>query len=510
MNELIKHKTFLVIGASVLVVFILLFSSLYKEAVIFWTAVSIGILVFKKSIVWIIYLLIINIFLFPTGGDFEESRLFSIFGLPITTEKFLIIISPLFLLSENIKSLPGILKNYSKNTKLFIENNLTIFLMAFFVLISLISIVISPVEIQELRIALITLGFVLFFVTNFGFKTKNDIKAGAIILAVGIILVSLYGLYEFSIEKNILENSTGFKPFPTGDIYRIKSVQGLPLVLSSLINLIFPLVLVLALYFKRNYVKFFFISGLIILTLTQILSFTRSGWIVMTLEIIALGILLRKEVRSLFLGVVRAVPKGLLTGGAIVLVTFIYIISVNLITFVDFRITTDSSPVSSVSRTTGQEKKVNYGRSNVTSLESRLQALELGRRVIFERPILGVGLGGFSGAVEKYGDDLDVLKKFSAADNSYTMLLTETGLLGFFSFMSILFMVLLKTFKTYVATKDLFFKKLMLAIFIAQIGVVIQSGGFEIFSYAHNMFIFWILSGFVFAYHRMEFSKYGK
>lgn len=507
MKELSKYKTFLTLIFSILIVFILLYNSFYKEAAIFWFLVTILALLFKKTVAWLIYLLIVNILLFPTGGDFQESRLLSIYGFPITTEKLLIIISPVVLLYQYFEKIPSLLKKSFKYTKYLIVRNPTFSLMGFFVLLSLISIMISPVEVQKLRIALFTLGFVLFFVTSIGINKKKDIKVALYVLSVMIISVSLYGLYEFTVEKNIFENSTGFQPFSTGDIYRIKSVQGLPLVLSSLVNMIFPLVLVMAIYFRKSYIKYFFISGLVVLILAQVESFTRTGWVVMILEIIALTILFRKKIIDLAVGVVKDIPRVILIGAVFILTLFIYITSVSLITFVDFRVTTDDAQVSSISKKTGETKEFNYGRTNVTSLVSRIQALELSRRVIVDRPLLGVGMGGFSGAVKLYGQDLEVLKKFSAADNSYTMLLTETGILGLLVFLGIIFTVLKKSFDVYFLAKENFFKDVALAILITQFGAILQAVGFELYSYAHSIFIFWILSGFIFAYYRIELTK---
>lgn len=507
MKNFIRDKTFIFLIISILLVALLLSLSLFREAVLVWLTVNVLILIYKRSFIWVIYLLIVNILVFPTGGDFKESRLLYISGFPITIEKSLVLIALVLMFVRRFNSLKEFIKGFPRSAFDTVKNDLALSLMVFFLFISALSIVFSPFEPSKLRFALFALGFALFFIISKGVESKEEIKSILLIFATGVILVSLYALVEFPLAKNIFYGTTGFKEFVTGDIYRVKATQGIPLVLSSLINMIFPLVLVLLLHFRKSYIKYVFIAGLVVLTLAQIVTFTRTGWLVFALEFVFLLIIFRKSIIDLISGSIKNFPKGPLIVSAIFFSAIAYVVIVNLVVFVDFRTATDETYTAPSLSVKQPQQERRYGEANVTSIKARLQSLELSRRVLLERPILGVGLGGFSSAVGVYGQDLDILKKSLAADNSYNMLVTETGLVGIVTFLSILITVIGKTFKVFYISRDKFFKNIFLAVLITQCGVVLQSAGFEVFSFAHTTFVFWILSGLVFAYHRIELAK---
>jgi len=225
--------------------------------------------------------------------------------------------------------------------------------------------------------------------------SESDIKTITIYCLVGLVIGSLFSLYQYITGQYVIQNiyiqrAAGLRTDPNDTAMLL--VTGIPLGLYWLFNT------------KKNITKLLCVGVILLILFSIMLTGSRGGFV--TLLIIGLGFYIRKPTIG------ATVLGGLL---------IVFMIALAPKTFVD-RIET---------LVTGQEK---HGGK---SMNNRLELQMTGIKLFLDNPVIGVGPGNFGlayiqdkkpGYTPSKGSDFS--HSYGVAHNMHLEMFVETGLFG--------------------------------------------------------------------------------
>lgn len=187
-------------------------------------------------------------------------------------------------------------------------------------------------------------------------------------------------------------------------------------VLGGYLALILPLFLV-SISETKGWLRRASQTGAIITTLALISSFSYTAWVSIIVAALVIVAIYSKRLLTR-----RRVLSTVISGLTVLL----------LIIGVRFAITKDFSDAVAVHRTIPTA-------SVSTSFSQRVSFNQIALRMFADHPLTGVGLGGFQQAFPRYATTL--LEQPKYVHNYYLELLAETGIMGFASFVIVLYII---------------------------------------------------------------------
>ncbi len=300
-----------------------------------------------------------------------------------------------------------------------------------------------------------TLGLLLCFISIQILDDKKDYVNIITSALLSNFVISLYGIYQFFIEKPINDAWVDKNVNPDLQI-RAYSVLGNPNILSQYLLLILPIGIMFLIYKKKITHKILLavITGAIFLCL--LLTLSRASLIGVIVSFLTIGIL---KYSSLL---IILVPLGVIA--LMFLAPSIF------------------------------ERLLTSFNTKDTSISSRVTLWNDVMQMIKDYMFTGVGFGvtAFSGIYLFYKHQyLTALH----AHNFYLEVLAETGIIGFIVFMYFLFIFIVNLMKNYIIQKEKFNKYITLGTLAAFLGILMNGMAEYTWADFRVVTMFWIVVG---------------
>lgn len=343
-------------------------------------------------------------------------------------------------------------KKEFKLTSLIIPILLFLFFLLFSTYLSSID---YRVAIDGIRSYLEMFLFFLIFINYI--KDQKMINILLDIASVALLIISLYGIYQFIFRVSIPAAWID-KDLETSISTRAFSIFGSPNALAGYLILLIPIFFILFLDEKRVYKKLYYIFVLLVSLICLLFTLSRAA----QLSIVATFIiftLLYKDKRYFFVII-------------ILLLTFISIPQIKT------RFLNLISPIY-------LEKAKTYGRIYRWNLAISIFSLH---------PLSGVGPGGFGGAVASKLGMFEGLY----VDNYYLKTLVETGIFGILSFLYLIFSILKKGILNIIKLFDEKSRNLSLGIFLGILAFLLNNFTENLWEIPVLSVTLWMLVSFLF------------
>lgn len=285
------------------------------------------------------------------------------------------------------------------------------------------------------------------------------------ILLISMLVVSLFGLYQFLGDIAGLPTSlTGLRSQYTKDILgfpRIQSTALEPLYFAN--YLLVPLSLAISLWFsKASRIKPLWLLLLVALGgINFILTVSRGGYIALA----ATGVCLAAVYWKQLLRPRLLIPLLLcltITGG--VVYRFLN---------VNEQIEDYTEHVANI-----------FGGA---SYDERIETFAIAEEIFWQHPWIGIGPGSF-GPYASYHPLIVPNEGYKIVNNEYIELLAETGVLGFTAIVCLVVMLYIRSWKALRQTNNLFLKATLLALVAAFTGILVQYNTFSVLYIMHIWF----------------------
>lgn len=304
--------------------------------------------------------------------------------------------------------------------------------------------------------------------------SKEVLRKNVLILFLSALVVGLFGLFQFGGDVIGLPQSlTLLKEGYTSVVFGFPRVQAFsmePLYFANF--LLIPLSIGLALFINREEpVKRWQMAILIgLLLLNFVLTVSRGGYLGLIGSLLVLGILLFRKLfnwRTILIGIVTVV---------IVVYGVAFAISKG-----ETRATIEFLAHIQLQDMTRGE-----------SVEGRLMSYKRGLTAYRQSPIFGIGLGNYGPWTTDYPDTTPKTG-WPIVNNQYIELLAETGIVGVAAFALIILFLIFRTFVALKYAHDLFLKSVLIGLFAAFVGILIQ------YNFMSTLYIIhiWILIGLI-------------
>lgn len=327
--------------------------------------------------------------------------------------------------------------------------------------------------------ALTVFGFTVFtatvaFLVSQFIRSERDLHRLVTILFITATLVSIFGLFQFVGDLIGLPTSiTGLRDLYTKEVFgfpRVQSTMLEPLYFGNF--LLLPIAFALAFLFsKRSPFSWYALVPLLgMFVVNLVLTLSRGAYLA---AIVTTVIILGLSVRRLF-SPIRIAAILIILVGVYVGVTRVF----NLTGDVDFylgRFATQASDFFSGA-----------------SFADRADTFAAAWQSIKDHPIFGIGTGNFGPSVS---DQALVTpeKGWLIVNNEYLEVLAETGILGLLTFLGVLFVLVMRSIRGFLAKADPLLKTYLIATFAAFVGILVQYGTFSILYIMHIWFAIGLL-----------------
>lgn len=296
-----------------------------------------------------------------------------------------------------------------------------------------------------------------FFVAVSIFRNLDSVKKVYYIMALSGLVLAIHGVYQYIIGIDIPSNWIDMAE--VGVRTRVFSIVGSPNILGSLMVIFIPITISL-LFFEKNFIfKISLGISIVIMTACLIFTFSRGAWISFTIALIVLAIIKEKKI-------------------FIILFAGIFLTCILVPSFVD-RIVYLFSP--------------EYIESSLRG--GRLMRLEATLQVMSENLWFGQGFGRFGGAVA--ANHRDILPNTFYTDNYYLKIIGEIGLVGFMSFILLLYNVVVCCIRGIVRIGNNRYNNLMYGGVAALFGVMIHNIFENVFEVPAMVIYFWLITACV-------------
>lgn len=345
-------------------------------------------------------------------------------------------------------------------------------LIAFW-LINLISLLINPLAFRQLAIfLLISFNIVLFFIISLSeFKQEIWLKISKILI-IGAVLVSIFALWQFVGDlAGVFYKWTFLREHYTKIVFGFPRVHGTflePMLLANF--LLIPIFLNFSLWLKRQVTSKFFIPTEFLMIMMLVLALSRSSWLAVIVAGGAILIMAFKDIIKwkTFLIAILVFLAGI--GVALGLVRL------------------GGGPGAFTNFILHSAEIIRAPKKQGTSTTERLDTYNMALKAFKEKPIFGVGPGGF-GRYYKENKDYDPNKGTQTVNNEYLEILAENGVLGTIAVAIFWLSLLIYGIKKYIIVNDVFKKAITLGLIAAFIALAVQ---YNFFSSLYVIYI-WIL-----------------
>ena len=302
--------------------------------------------------------------------------------------------------------------------------------------------------------------------------SRETLRQSVIILFLAGAVVGLFGLFQFGGDVFGLPRSlTLLKEGYTSAVFGFPRVQAFsmePLYFANF--LLIPLSISLALFINRaEPIKRGWLMGLIgLLLLNFILTVSRGGYLGLVGSLLVLGILLFRRLFNW---------KTILIG----------VVTVTLVIYgVAFAIS--QGQTRATIEFLGHVRLQDLRRGE--SVEGRLMSYKKGLVAFRQSPIFGKGVGNY-GPWSKDYPAAAPKTGWPIVNNQYIELLAETGVAGVGTFLLVIIFLFFRTFIALKYARDVFLRSVLIGLFAALVGVLIQ------YNFMSTLYIIhiWVLIG---------------
>lgn len=348
-----------------------------------------------------------------------------------------------------------------RGAKLSFENFPGLFFFLIFFCASLLSLINTESFFYSLKYIIRPLSFfyLMFVVLPYNVINSKKLLWNVLRIFYGVgIAVSLMGLWSI-----LFSETSGLRralPLPIFGIPVLGTNHNL---IAEVLISVIPMGFILIWEAKKIWLKKILIVGVLFMSMINLLTFSRTGWIALAFELLVLVLIkYRKNIRNLFeLGVV------------------IFLILSPLVFYGYFFMTSEIVRSSNL---------------------NRLALTKISLETFVDHPIVGAGAGTF---VEQVARDRWYVIDFgnpSEAHGVVQKLLAETGMLGFLTFFALLGFVIWRLIKVYrsLPTKSPY-KYVLLALLLSSAGSII----FQLFNTSYFVSKLWLPLGVALAAARL-------
>jgi len=354
------------------------------------------------------------------------------------------------------------IKNLGKGAKLSFENFPGVVFFLLFFTASLLSLINAENFLYSLKYILrpLTFFYLMFVVLPYNVINSKKVLLNVLRIFYGVgIFVALMGLWSilFSENSGLLRRAL---PLPIFGVPILGTNHNL---IAEVLVSVIPIGFILIWEAKEVWLKKLLITGVLLMAAINLLTFSRTGWIALAFELLALVLIkYRKNIRNYFeLGlVVMLIVSPLLIYGYFFLTSEIV-------------------------------RSSNMNRIALTKI-----ALE----TFIKHPIVGAGAGTF---VDQVAMNRWYIVDFGSPSEAHGVsqkLLAETGALGFLTFFALLGYIILRLFRAYRETPDKSsYKYILLALILTSVGSII----FQLFNTSYFVSKMWLPLGVALAAARL-------
>lgn len=354
------------------------------------------------------------------------------------------------------------IKNLGKGTKFSFENFPGLVFFLLFFAASLLSLINAESVLYSLKYIFrpLTFFYLMFVVLPYNVINSKKVLLNVLRIFYGVgIFVAFMGLWSilFSENSGLLRRAL---PLPIFGVPILGTNHNL---IAEVLISIIPIGFILIWEAKEIWLKKLLITGVLLMSAINLLTFSRTGWIVLAFELLALVLIkYRKNIRSYFeLGlVVMLIISPLLLYGYIFLTSEIV-------------------------------RSSNMNRLALTKI-----ALES----FYKHPIVGAGAGTF---IEQVARDRWYIVEYGSPLESHGVvqkLLAETGALGFLTFFLLLGYIIWRLCGVYKKIPDKSpYKYILLALILTSAGSII----FQLFNTSYFVSKMWLPIGVALAAARL-------
>lgn len=295
-----------------------------------------------------------------------------------------------------------------------------------------------------------------YFIAVQFFKSEKAIKRVLYLLITIGFSISLHGIYQYVVAT----------PIPSKWVdsvetvrTRVFSIVVSPNILGSLMVLLIPICLSLAIYEKCMYKKIFTAVSTVTMSICLIFTMSRGAWICLVFALLVY--MLIKDKRLL-------IPLTI-----VIVISLLFIPQIS--SRIDYLFSSD------------------YVESSQSG--GRLLRWGIGLKMLLEEPLFGVGLGHFGGAVAMNNQ----IEKTFYMDNYMLKTAVEIGFVGLFFFLSLIYSSIAWGFRTLRSLKlgDSQSYSLVHGILAGLCGVVLHNFLENIFEVPMMVTYYWLLTAMV-------------
>lgn len=359
------------------------------------------------------------------------------------------------------------IKQFGRGVKLSFENFPGLLFFFLFLTASLLSLINAEGILYSLKYIFrpLTFFYLMFVVLPYNVINSKKVLVNVlrIFYAVGIF-VSLMGLWSvlFSESSGILRRA-----LPV-------SIFGVPILgtnhnlIAEVLISVIPIGFILIWETKEIWIKKFLITGVLLMIAINLLTFSRTGWITLAFELLALVLIkYRKNIRNYFeLGLVVVLILSPLLVYGYVFMTSEIVRSSNL---------------------------------------NRIALTKIALETFYKNPIVGAGAGTF---VDQVAMDRWYIVDFGSPSEAHGVvqkLLAETGALGFLAFFALLGYIIWRLFAAYKQMPENSpYKYILLALMLTSAGSII----FQLFNTSYFVSKLWLPLGVALAAARLGEEKH--
>lgn len=352
-----------------------------------------------------------------------------------------------------------------------------------FILIFLITLVLSFLQAHDLNRSFIVFLYTLFPLTIClilpqVISDQKILKSVLVAWFWTAFLVSLFGLFQFFGDLAGLPTSITFlREIYTKRVFGLPRIQGAALEPLLFANyLMTPLVIAASLLLsnQKTIAKklpfFFLIIGLIVFIFTM----SRGGYLGLVVSLLLIAFVYFRRFFRL---------KNIL--GFLVIVFAVLFLGLQIVKY-------SSLNINEVNTITEHFTNVFHDASNLERFVTYRAAIEL----FSNSPIFGIGLGNYGPHLAKYPVSPPV-SGWATVNNETLEIMAELGLVGLLAALVLIGRVFLESLKTYQKSDDRFFKAVNVGAVAALLGMLVQ---WQFFSTLYTIQI-WTLIGLLVAVH---------
>lgn len=291
----------------------------------------------------------------------------------------------------------------------------------------------------------------LFFIVKYDTNLEKHIKGFTNSYIFTTFFICLFGIYQYFTGFGL---SDKFKNYEYTKVKVAATLDNPNNLGAFLILSLFPIIM-LSIYEKNRKKKIFFITLSFMISVNLILTGSRNALIGIVVGITVLAILYS---RKLFMALIALGIGGL------------------FVPQIKYRV---------------------MAMTDKTQNQSRVYLWEIGKKMIIDHPIFGVGNGNYVSLYDKYTDMYPEFKFYGysrfACHNSYLKVESELGIIGGISFITILLSALFRVKKYIVTSKDGFYKYFYVGFIASMIAFYVMNLLDNLFFVPKTTTYFWLL-----------------